>query len=74
MTGAAWAVHAGRRRRHDKKEAPMTPASLSPFVRQFLAVSAGFLLGAASTCAVQATSDIVLDASVTIVVDHPATA
>jgi hypothetical protein len=41
-------------------------------MRQFLAVSTGFLLGAAATCAVQAGADIVLDASatVTIVVDH----
>ncbi len=53
---------------------PSPSPSPSPFVRQFLAVSAGFLLGAAATCAVQATTDIVLDASLTIVVDHARTA
>ncbi len=45
-------------------------SALSPFARQFLAVSAGFLLGAASTCAIQAEADLVLDASVKVVVDH----
>ena len=45
-------------------------SALSPFARQFLAVSAGFLLGAAGTCVVQAEADLVLDASVKVVVDH----
>ena len=54
---------------------PSSPAPARAFapssaVRQFLAVSTGFLLGAAGTCAVQAEADLVLDASVKIVVDH----
>ena len=51
-------------------QTPPLSSALSPFARQFLAVSAGFLLGAASTCAIQAEADLMLDASVKVVVDH----
>lgn len=51
----AGAAHAAWRRYNDKHmHMTSTPTPLSPAVRQFLAVSAGFLLGAAGTCAVQA--------------------